>query len=128
MVAAISVAGDLVVPTPSQLYGPLFVRVQMAGLHPGGDNFVGDIPKAPPPVIMQRYRAAKPRSRDALLRFLEQNFTFPVRPRTPPIPADRTVAAHIARLWPLLTRAAIVPPAYSSLLYVPKPYVVPGGA
>ena len=32
------------------------------------------------------------------------------------------------RLWPLLTRAAIVPPAYSSLLYVPKPYVVPGGA
>ena len=126
--ASLASAGQPFVPTPSQLYGPLFVRVQMAALHPGNDNFVGDIPKAPPPVIMQRYRAAEPRSRAALLRFVEDNFTFPVRPRTPPIPADHTVAAHIARLWPLLTRASIVPPAYSSLLYVPKPYVVPGGS
>jgi len=121
-------AGQPFVPTPSQLYGPLFVRVQMAALRPGNDNFVDDVPKASPLVIMQRYRAAKPRSREALLRFLEENFSFPVRPRTPPIPSDRTVAAHIARLWPLLTRAPIVPPPYSSLLYVPKPYVVPGGA
>lgn len=126
--AATSFAAEPFVPTPSQLYGPLFVRVQMAALHPGNDNFVDDIPKASPLVIMQRYRVARPRSRDALLAFVEDNFTFPVRVRTPPIPADRTVAAHIARLWPLLTRAAIVPPAYSSLLYVPKPYVVPGGA
>jgi alpha,alpha-trehalase len=126
--ASLALAADLLVPSPSQLYGQLFVRVQMAGLHPGNDNFVDDIPKAPPRVIMQRFRAANPRSPEELRRFLEDNFTFPVRPRTPPIPADRTVAAHIARLWPLLTRAAIVPPAYSSLLYVPKPYVVPGGA
>ena len=126
--ASLSLASDLVVPTPSQLYGQLFVRVQEAGLHPGNDNFVDDIPKTSPDVIMQRFRAADPRSPQELQRFLEDNFTFPARPRTPPIPADRTVAAHIARLWPLLTRAAIVPPAYSSLLYVPKPYVVPGGA
>ncbi len=121
-------AGEPFVPTPSQLYGPLFVQVQMAALRPGNDNFVDDIPKASPLVIMRRYRAARPRTRDALLGFVEENFTFPARVRTPPIPADRTVAAHIARLWPLLTRAAVVPPAYSSLLYVPKPYVVPGGA
>ncbi|HEY6516672.1 MAG TPA: alpha,alpha-trehalase TreF [Steroidobacteraceae bacterium] len=126
--ASISLAGEPFVPTPSQLYGPLFVRAQMAALRQGNDNFVDDIPKASPVVIMQRYLAAKPRSREALQRFIEDNFTFPVRPRTPPIPADRTVAAHIARLWPLLTRASVVPPAYSSLLYVPKPYVVPGGA
>jgi alpha,alpha-trehalase len=123
-----ALAAEPFVATPSQLYGPLFVRVQMEALRPGGDNFVDDIPTASPLVIMQRYREADPRSRAALLRFVEANFTFPVRVRTPPIPADRTVAAHIARLWPLLTRAAIVPPAYSSLLYVPKPYVVPGGA
>jgi alpha,alpha-trehalase len=116
------------VPTPSQLYGRLFVRVQMEGLHPGNDNFVDDIPKESPLVVMRRFRAADPRTRAALLRFLEENFNFPPRVRTPPIPADRTVTAHIARLWPLLTRPATVPPAYSSLLYVPKPYVVPGGA
>lgn len=126
--AVIAFAGEPFAVTPSQLYGPLFVRVQMASLRPGNDNFVDDIPKAPPVVIMQRYRAAKPSSRAALLRFIADNFTFPARVHTPPIPADRTLAAHIARVWPLLTRAAIVPPAYSSLLSVPKPYVVPGGA
>ena len=125
---SVSSASDRFVPTPSQLYGPLFVRVQMAALRPGDDNFVDDIPKTSPLVIMQRYRAADPRSRAALLAFVERNFAFPARVRTPPIPADRTVAAHIARLWPLLTRAPLVPPRYSSLLYVPKPYVVPGGA
>ena len=126
--ASASMAGEPFVPTPSQLYGPLFIQVQTQALRPGNDNFVDDIPKASPLVIMQQYRAAKPQSREALLRFVEDNFIFPVRVRTPPIPADRTVAAHIQRIWPLLTRAAIVPPAYSSLLYVPKPYVVPGGA
>ena len=126
--ASASLAGEPFVPTPSQLYGPLFIQVQTQALRPGNDNFVDDIPKASPLVIMQRYRAAKPQSREELLRFVEDNFTFPVRVRTPPIPADRTAAAHIQRIWPLLTRAAIVPPAYSSLLYVPKPYVVPGGA
>ncbi|MGH8303594.1 MAG: alpha,alpha-trehalase TreF [Steroidobacteraceae bacterium] len=126
--AARAFAAEPFVPTPSQLYGPLFIRVQMAALRPGNDNFVDDIPKASPLIIMQRYRAADPRSREALLEFVESNFTFPIRVRTPPIPADRTVAAHIARLWPLLMRGAVVPPAYSSLLYVPKPYVVPGGS
>jgi alpha,alpha-trehalase len=123
-----AIAGEPFVPTPSQLYGPLFVRVQMAALRPGNDNFVDDVPKRSPRVIMQRYREANPRSQGELLRFVEDNFTFPVRVRTPPIPTDRTVAEHIARIWPLLTRSAVVPPAYSSLLYVPKPYVVPGGA
>ena len=126
--APISLARESFVPTPSQLYGELFVRAQMAAVRLGNDNFVDDIPKAPPPVIMQRYRAANPSSREALLRFIEDNFTFPVRPRTPPIPADHTVSEHIARLWPLLTRASVVPSAYSSLLYVPKPYIVPGGS
>jgi alpha,alpha-trehalase len=126
--AQISPAREPFVPTPSQLYGQLFARVQMAALRPGNDNFVDDIPKASPLAIMQRYRAADPHTRAALLEFVTENFTFPARVRTPPIPADLTVAAHIARLWPLLTRAAVVPPAYSSLLYVPKPYVVPGGA
>jgi len=105
--ASAAFAGEPFVPTPSQLYGPLFVRAQMAALRPGNDNFVDDIPKASPLVIMQRYRAADPRSREALLRFLQDNFTFPARVHTPPIPADRTVAAHIARLWPLLTRDSL---------------------
>jgi alpha,alpha-trehalase len=115
------------VPTPSQLFGPLFVQVQMDELLPDGKAFPDAVPKAAPPVIMQRYRAAKPRSRAALLSFVEANFSAPMEARTPPARADRSLEAHIARLWPLLTRQPVVPPPYSSLLYVPEPYVVPGG-
>jgi len=113
-------------PTPSQLFGSLFVHVQMDALFPDGKTFVDAVPKAAPTVIMNRYRAADPRSRAALLRFVERNFTLPAPDHTH-VPHVPTLRAHIALLWPLLTRPATVPPPYSSLLYVPKPYIVPGG-
>ncbi|HUN72316.1 MAG TPA: alpha,alpha-trehalase TreF [Steroidobacteraceae bacterium] len=114
-------------PTPEQLFGPLFVQVQMDALFPDGKAFPDATPDAPPQVILQRYRRSHPRSRTALLRFVNGNFSFPTEARTPPAKPDKTLESHIARLWPLLTRQPIVPPPYSSLLYVPKPYVVPGG-
>jgi alpha,alpha-trehalase len=115
------------VATPSVLFGPLFVQVQMDALFPDGKLFPDAVPKASPLVIMQRYRAAEPRSRAALLQFVQTQFSLPTEAHTPPARADKNLKAHIARLWPLLTRQPAVPPPYSSLLYVPKPYVVPGG-
>ena len=115
------------VPTPAQLFGPLFVQVQMDALFPDGKAFADAVPKAPPLLVMQRYRAAKPRSHAALLRFVNDDFAMPTQASTPPAKPDKSLQAHIARLWPLLTRQPAVPPAYSSLLYVPRPYVVPGG-
>ena len=112
--------------TPAQLFGPLFVRVQMARVFPDGKTFVDAVPKAAPPVILQRFRKRDPRTRSALLRFVKENFTLPPPDRTR-VPKTPTLQAHIAALWPLLTRPAVVPPLYSSLLYVPKPYVIPGG-
>ena len=84
-------------------------------------------PNAPPPVILRHYRRSSPRSRAALLRFVNANFSFPAQAQTPPAQADKSLESHIARLWPLLTRQPMVPKPYSSLLYVPQPYVVPGG-
>jgi alpha,alpha-trehalase len=115
------------VPTPAQLFGPLFVQVQMDALFPDGKAFPDATPKAPPPVILRHYRRADPRSRAALRRFVESTFSFPIAARTPPAQTDKSLEAHIARLWPLLTRQPAVPPPYSSLLFVPQPYVVPGG-
>ncbi|MDE2263714.1 MAG: alpha,alpha-trehalase TreF [Gammaproteobacteria bacterium] len=115
------------VATPARLFGPLFVQVQMDALFPDGKAFPDATPKDPPPVILGRYRAAKPRSQAELLSFVQSTFSFPTEARTPPARPDKSLEAHIARLWPLLTRQPAVPPAYSSLLYVPKPYVVPGG-
>ena len=113
-------------PTPARLFGSLFTRVQMEAIFPDGMTFVDAVPKAAPLVILQRYRKEDPRTRAALRRFVQRNFTLPPPDRThvPPAP---TLRAHIALLWPLLTRAATVPPPFSSLLYVPKPYVIPGG-
>ncbi len=112
--------------TPAKLFGPLFVRVQMDAVFPDGKTFVDAVPKAPPPVILRRFRRSNPRTRAALLRFVERNFTLPPPDRTR-VPKSPTLRAHIAALWPLLTRPATVPPLYSSLLYVPKPYIIPGG-
>jgi alpha,alpha-trehalase len=125
--AATAAAAQPFVPTPAQLFGPLFVRVQMAALFADGKEFPDAVPKAPPTVILQRYRTAAPHSRAALRRFVESNFSLPTQAHTPHALPEGSLEAHIARLWPVLTRQPLVPPPYSSLLYVPKPYVVPGG-
>ena len=121
-----SAAAHAFYPTPAKLFGALFVRVQMAGVFPDGKTFVDAVPKASPQVVLHRFRKDNPRTREALLRFVERNFTLPPPDRTR-VPKTATLRAHIAALWPLLTRPAAVPPLYSSLLYVPKPYVIPGG-
>jgi len=125
--AHVAAAPQPVVPTPAQVFGPLFRQVQMDALFPDGKAFPDAVPKAPPSVILKRYHSVRPRSRAALLKLVRSTFTFPTDAQTPPARPDKTLQAHIARLWPLLTRQPVVPPAYSSLLYVPEPYVVPGG-
>ncbi len=125
--AADTSAPETFIATPAQLFGPLFVQVQMDALFPDGKEFVDAVPNAPPSVILRHYRRADPRSRAALLKFVNRNFSFPTQAKTPPARPDKSLEGHIARLWPLLTRQPIVPQPYSSLLYVPQPYVVPGG-
>ncbi len=125
--AAPPAAAQPFVATPAALFGPLFVRVQMDALLTDGKAFPDAVPKVPPETILRRYRADAPRSHAALRRFVESNFSLPTQAHTPPALPDKSLEAHIARLWPLLTRQPAVPPLYSSLLYVPKPYVVPGG-
>ena len=124
--AATAAATRTAYPTPRKLFGPLFVRVQMAAVFPDGKTFVDAVPKAAPAVIMQRFRTRNPRTRAALTRFVDRNFILPAPDRTR-VPKSATLQEHIATLWPLLTRPATVPPMYSSLLYVPKPYIIPGG-
>ena len=115
-------AAPPLVATPAQLYGHLFARAAMR-LHV---NLCSATPRASPLIVMRRYRAEHPRTRVALRRFVADNFVFPKR-LVRPVPGEPTLSAHIARLWPILTRAATVPRPYSSRVYVPEPYLVPGG-
>lgn len=129
--AALPVLADVGVgaalpPSPDKLYGDLFVAVQTAQVYPDQKTFVDALPKAAPAVIVQAYQAQKNAPGFSLKAFVDQYFTPPVdTPVTPP--AGQSLRAHINWLWPALTRSTTTAPDNSSLIPLPKPYVVPGG-
>ena len=124
---------------PHVLFGELFERVQMERVFPDSKDFVDAVPKSPPAEILARYRAERPDTLAALRAFVDANFIPPEgvttstapAPRPSPPPAAALAAVplteHIDLLWNTLTRRADVRVPYSSLLPLPKPFVVPGG-
>ncbi|WP_029012965.1 alpha,alpha-trehalase TreF [Niveispirillum irakense] len=115
--------------SPADLYGALFVAVQEQRLFTDGKTFVDAVPKRPAAAIMADYHRVKPQDTQALRAFVETNFALPdaVATEAPPPHEPRALLAHIAALWPQLTRSPLDPPAGSSALGLPEPYVVPGG-
>ncbi|AQR63607.1 trehalase [Brevundimonas sp. LM2] len=118
------------VPTPADLYGPLFEAVQTERAFPDGKTFVDATPLYPVDEIMADYERERPTDPGALRRFVEVRFILPTNDPandataiTPGLP----IKAHIGELWPLLTRPPLSPAAGSSALALPAPYVVPGG-
>ncbi|QCX51328.1 alpha,alpha-trehalase TreA [Ralstonia pseudosolanacearum] len=112
--------------SPDKLYGELFVAVQTAQVYPDQKTFVDTVPKADPAVILQAYRAQKDVSGFSLKAFVDQYFAVPSETVITP-PAGLSLRAHINWLWPALTRTTTTAPDNSSLIPLPKPYVVPGG-
>lgn len=113
-------------PPPSQLYGDLFVAVQTASVYPDQKTFVDATPDTDPATIMQLYQQQKSQAGFSLKAFAEQHFTPPAQGGVTP-PPNQTLREHIDWLWPQLTRTTTTAPPYSSLIPMPKPYVVPGG-
>jgi len=116
--------------TPDQIYGQLFVDVQMNRIFPDNKTFVDCVPKRDPKAIVADYLAAKnnPALRFSLLRFVEENFQIPGSP-TSNYKSDTaaSVKTHIQQLWGLLKRNPDQPVEGSSLLPLPYSYIVPGG-
>lgn len=113
---------------PQALFAELFVAVQTAGIYPDSKTFVDAVPREAPETILAAYRAARPDSPAALRHFVGSHFALPEDP--PPVAApskQTTLAAHVDALWSQLTRTSPNAPRWSSLLPLPKPYVVPGG-
>jgi alpha,alpha-trehalase len=121
--------GPAPVPAPPQVvFKDLFVAVQTAAIFPDGKTFVDAVPKSAPAEILARYHAAHPVSADALRSFVEANFVMPAAAASAPSqPEHATITQHIDGLWSQLTRTSTTAPPYSSLVPLPKPYVVPGG-
>lgn len=121
-----SAAAGALLPPPSQLYGDLFVAVQTAQLYPDQKTFVDATPNTDPATIVQLYQQQKSQPGFSLKEFVDQYFTAPPQGGVTP-PANLTLRQHIDWLWPQLTRTTTSVPPYSSLVPMPKPYVVPGG-
>ncbi|SMF98812.1 alpha,alpha-trehalase TreA [Burkholderia singularis] len=115
-----------ILPPPSVLYGDLFVAVQTAQIFPDQKTFVDSTPNTDPATIVQLYQQQKGAPGFSLQAFVSKYFTPPTDQSVTP-PANQTLREHIDWLWPKLTRTTQTVPQYSSLIALPKPYVVPGG-
>jgi alpha,alpha-trehalase len=115
-------------PPPQDVFDGLFVAVQHAGVYGDGKTFADAIPTTAPAQILALYRRQRPDTRETLRSFVSAHFQLPGEVATaPPAAGTPSLTAHIDALWPQLTRETTTAPPWSSLLPLPRPYVVPGG-
>lgn len=120
---ALALAANAAPPTPADLYGDLFVRVQEGRVFGDNKTFVDAVPTRAPEAIMADYSAAPPKDPVALKAFVLANFTVPGVNDTPLMP----LREHVKALWPQLVRQPEPAVAGSSKIPLPAPYIVPGG-
>jgi alpha,alpha-trehalase len=126
--ASPSAAASAYPKTPHELFDGLFVAVQMAALYADGKAFPDAIPKSSPETILADYSRLQAKAPDALKAFVAGHFDLPSeRDAAPALPTGAAITAHIDALWSVLTRTTSNAPRWSSLLPLPRPYVVPGG-
>jgi alpha,alpha-trehalase len=113
---------------PPRDLGPLFHDVQMARVFADSKTFVDARPLLPPGEIAARYAAARGTPGFDLSAFVAQYFD-PPRPAGEGVRTDttQTMEEHIRALWPALTRPPDSTDARSTLIPLPRSYVVPGG-
>jgi alpha,alpha-trehalase len=106
----------------------LFRDVQLKPVFPDSKTFVDCTPKRDIHEIIADYSDVKDEADFDLAEFVRLNFDEPVRPKSS-FSSDTTVVMeeHLTRLWPVLTRKADDVDPRSSLIPLPKDYVVPGG-
>ena len=113
--------------TPDQVYGQLFIDVQMQKVFPDNKTFVDCTPKRDPAEIVKDYANRTAENFD-LNKFVADNFDLPP---SPPafnyVMQEKDVAQHIKNLWSVLQRESDKDKIYSTLLPLPFPYIVPGG-
>ena len=124
-------AGQTIDTTPPSVeYDPLYRAVALAGIFPDSKTFPDLVPTVPPSTILRNYLAQKGTRGFDLAGFVRQHFSPTPEP---PGPIVQTAASgtkllnYVHGLWSELTQTGRIVPAYSTLLPLPFPYVVPGG-
>jgi len=114
--------------TPDALLGDLFVDVQLKEVFADGKTFVDCTAKYSPQTIVEKYESQKNQTDFDLESFVLEHFEVPAS-----ISSDfksdpnRTPIEHINSLWPVLKRESDAYEEGSTLIPLPRPYVVPGG-
>jgi alpha,alpha-trehalase len=118
---------------PSRDLGALFAAVQLAAVFPDSKTFVDAQPLAAPAAIAAAFERERSEAGFDLAAFVARRFSPPAEPpAAPPADSARTMDAHLRALWPVLTRGPPAAPAdvdagHTSLVPLPRRYVVPGG-
>lgn len=114
--------------TPHDVFGELFAAVQSGHTFSDSKTFVDAVPRRSPAEVLQEYHEQKNKSGFDLRQFVEANFEMPDAEYVAlTSPGNTDARLQIERLWTHLTREADTRSQYSSLIELPKPYVVPGG-
>ena len=114
--------------TPADRYQELFVDVQMNCIFDDGKTFVDCAPRQDPEKILELYRCLRGNSDFDLKTFVLEQFIVVETPSSAFVSdPNRTLAAHIESVWPVLTRHPQEHPFCSSILPLPFDYIVPGG-
>ena len=113
---------------PDEIYGGLFELVQSRRLYADSKTFVDATPKADVAAILEAFRGMDRTDDDDLRAFVDRYFELPVE--SAPAAEAREIAPvreRLDALWSSLARAAdrVVPD--SSLIPLPRPFLVPGG-
>ncbi len=122
------VGADDPVP-PSLTYGALYRAVEMPPVFIDSKTFPDMVPVGSPKAAMAAFAAASVKPEFNVNLFATSAFDGP-RPGGPVVePAAKGTALphYVSGLWSVLTQTATQVPAYSTLLPLPFPYVVPGG-
>ncbi|WP_316831535.1 alpha,alpha-trehalase TreF [Pedobacter aquatilis] len=115
--------------SPRQIYPGLFEKVQLEKVYPDGKSFVDAIPKSKPADIMTAYLQKKDLKDFNLKTFVEEHFSLPQN-HNAVYHSDISlgIEKHLDTLWTVLKRNPDTTSAFqTSLLPLPKPYIVPGG-
>lgn len=92
-------------------------------------RFADSVPRDAPERILALYRSEALSAAEQLREFVERWFEFPAEAgrREFDTPGVGSLEEHVRRVWPRLVRHTYLSAPYSSLLPLPRPYLVPGG-
>jgi alpha,alpha-trehalase len=113
--------------TPKQQYGNLFIAVQTLPVFNDQKTFVDCTAKENPDLIVEEYEREKLAPGFDLKKFVSAHFyTQPDTNVKHQSVCIINIKCYINTSWPSLTQKADKPGRWTSLLPLPKPYVIPG--